>query len=196
MGFESLEKLELNSTEYCFIMEDTPNNSSIFKVFIPKLMPLFNYTNIPSRLKEVVDTNIFINDKTNKPTPNNDIIVQNYVTLKRFKNCWFRFTPSNILKGTRLACKVVDKNIRNIWLIDDEFNEQYADNSKPVFIRNPAYDILEMINVGDTVRYSTGSSSSSGTVSSKGDWGIMVNGTPITPDKILGVHKKAGEYTL
>ena len=196
MGFESLEQLELNPTEYCFVMEDTPSSSSTFKVFIPKLLPSSSYNVKPVITKEIMSNSIFINDPSNKPSTSNIISVQNFITLKRFKNCWFRFAPSTILQGTRLVCKIIDNNIRNIGLIDDEFNTQYTDTSKSVYIRNPSFDILDKVNTGDRIRYFNGLSASDGTVTSKYEWGVIVSGMSITPDKIIGLYKKPGEYSL
>lgn len=242
--YDSLSKLEIDLKEYCFLMESTDKYSDKFKVYIPKLMPLFNVDEQLKVWKENFINDIFVNADECKITYINNISLQNFLTIYRKRNSWFKFHPSMFEKGTRLLCEIPEKNIRHIRIVDDEFNVDKAKLSKEVFVRNPSFEILDKISIGDIVKVSyvkfirttINSVDSSteldsegineinfylnlsteeidserrfvnklemfvgdGQVMSKHEWGLVVSvdgvNRHITPDRVIGFHKKPGEY--
>jgi hypothetical protein len=273
--FKSLDRIDISLREYCFLMENTNKYSDTFKVYMPTLMPLFNMSEKVKTVKENYNKEIFANDPACKLSGLVSVETQNYITVRRKRNSWFKFHPSTFDKGTRLLCEIPEKNIRHIRVLDDDFNIDKVEKKSDVFVRNPSFEILDRIAVGDTAKVSyytyslvtIGSAPSvasaeydeegtdqdefdyiaevhyfdvpplatvdptspalpaefssddvesvtvtserkrcrikninigEGTVSSIHDWGIsvIVGGLykQITPDRILGFYKKAGEY--
>jgi hypothetical protein len=152
--FDSLEDYKLEKREYCFLMEDSDKYSETFKVYFPKVMPFFNMKEAVKTWKDYYEPTVFVNDAQCLPTTyGNYITLQNYMTINRKRNSWFKFHPSVFKKGTRLLCELPEQNIRHIRLLDDEFNVDQADKETgKSFIRNPSFEILDKINSGDTVQ--------------------------------------------
>ena len=152
--FNSLDKIEVALREYCFLMEDSDKYSDTFKVYMPTIMPLFNMNDKVKTWKDTYNKGIFLNDPACKVNTDNSMELQNYITVRRKRNSWFKYHPSTFAKGTRLLCELPEKNIRHIRLLDDDFNVDKVTSSKDVFVRNPAFEILDKIKAGDTVKVS------------------------------------------
>ena len=199
--FNALEKLQIKSSEYCFLLEDSDQYNKKFKVNIPKLMPGLSKDDNPKNINVTFDNNIFLNDIKCKPSTVNSINKQNYISLPRFRNTNFRFHPSIIHKKTRFICKIVNGDLRNMGITDDELNLDQIDENKSIFIRNPVHEILDRITSGDTIKFSYGSeiiSTLTGTVSSINDWGVIAIKNSIkyyvAASNIIGVYTTTGTY--
>lgn len=199
MNLNSLEELEINPSEYCFIMENSNINSDSFKVIIPKIMPLLSIDSQPIIQRINFNNKIFINDPDTLPSTSNYITTQNYIVVPRSQDSWFKFRPDTIFRKTKLLCKIINKNIKEIYLTDEVYDISNAVKTLPYFLKNPAFEILDQISVGDSVlvSYSSNGNLASGkfTVNSKYDWGVQVyiNGysRDITPTNIIGVYKNS-----
>jgi hypothetical protein len=200
--FNALSDISLVNNDYCFLMEDTNLYSETFKVYIPKFMPFFNKEDKPKEIRITIDKNIFINSKDCAPQiTNTEIITQNYIKVKKLNNSQFKFQPQTLLKNTRFVCKTFS-NPQDIYITDQNINNDQVTKPKSVFIMNPIYEILNKINVGDKVQVVYNSGLTLNTqdciVLSKHNWGIIanVNGsqTNILPNNILGVYKDPNEF--
>lgn len=99
-------KSEIDETEPCFIVEKNTN-----KIYIPKLMPMLN--NGSSRIvKESISLKLD-NDSSCKPSFSKKVSVQAFITAKRFGNITY---PNIIEKGTRMLCKLINKDPSRIYL--------------------------------------------------------------------------------
>ena len=255
--YDSLSRIEVSMREYCFLMEDTNKYANDFKVYLPVLMPLFNMEDDVKTWKETFSKEIFLNAPECKVEVTPSMKLQNYLSVHRKRNSWFKMHPDIFNKGTRLLCEIPEKNIRHIRILDDDFDVSRVSKTSSVFVRNPSFEILDKINVGDTVRVSypiytrvlsstvidnelapeglnannftfehgSGGDESvdfldfvpsgpvkptrkycnilsmeagTGTVISSHEWGLVVSvggvSRHITPDRILGFNKNAGEY--
>jgi hypothetical protein len=152
--FKSLDRIDISLREYCFLMENTDKYADTFKVYMPTLMPLFNMTDKIKIQKETYSKDIFINDPACKLSDISIVEVQNYITVRRKRNSWFKLHPNTFDKGTRLLCEIPEKNIRHIRILDDEYNVDMVDTPSDVFVRNPSFEILDKIGAGDSVKVS------------------------------------------
>lgn len=120
MNIYSLENIDLNQFEYCFLTETSKYNTSIFPINIPKIMPLIPLS-IPKTINNILSMNIFINDSDSKPKISNSIQTQNYLSVPRFKNTNFNYKAIDdyIPKNEKFICCVMDKNIKDIYLTDN-----------------------------------------------------------------------------
>jgi hypothetical protein len=151
--FNTLDQYKIEKKEYCFIKENTDRFSETFKVYIPKLMPLLNMKDQAAIFNKLINNNIFLNDVKCKISSSTSYQVQNYLTVKRKKNTWFKLHPQTFEKYTRLICEIPELNIRNIQITDDEFNTDVTPKALPVYVTNPLYDFISKIKVGDQVKF-------------------------------------------
>lgn len=151
--FNSIKEYHIENKEYCFLMEDSSKYLSTFKVTIPKLMPNVKITDKAKDVTVSYNPDIFVNANECKPTVNSSVVIQNYINVTRKKNTWFNFHATTFPKSTRLLCELPDKNILRIFLTDEEFNTDKVAKGGTYFVKNMTYDILDIIQVGSTIKF-------------------------------------------
>ena len=113
----NVSDIALAQYEYCFLKGDQYFNSSSFHVKIPKLMP-----SVTPKQTEPFNKNILVNASTCKPSVNGSIKVQDYVTIKRSRQCSLYHKIGNIkdevLDGTGVTCLCMNNNYKDIRIID------------------------------------------------------------------------------
>lgn len=151
--FDSIKEYNIDSKEYCFLMEDSSKYLNTFKVMIPKLMPNVNLNDTVKEMTISYNPDIFVNANDCKPTVNSSVVVQNYISVERKKNTWFNFHATMFPKSTRLLCELPDKNILRIFLTDEEFNTDKVKKGGTYFVKNMSYEILDIIQLGSTIKF-------------------------------------------
>lgn len=119
---DALKDFDIEREEIAFLLEPTMYNSPVFKVRIPKLMPLIPYR--VADIHEVYNTNIFCNAKECRPGAPKRVILQTYLTIPRLglsnlstAGSWDRDNYVGIMPVyTKFICNVISKNIREIYI--------------------------------------------------------------------------------
>lgn len=119
MNLDALQENELNIFEYGYTVGDSKPTDYIFSMRIPKLTTLLTGST-PSSYLKIFNNNIFINADKCKPYTSGSVRLQNYISILRFSNTNFNDRAVNgiIPDGTKFICCVMDKNPRDIHLLD------------------------------------------------------------------------------
>lgn len=118
MNLKALNEYSINSHEYGFITEKTHYTSGNYPMYIPKLMPLIGIDK-PKQINNIINNNIFINDKECKPVTSTSLTTQNYITPKKFQQADFRFKADidgYIHQGVKFICLIMDNNPKDIYI--------------------------------------------------------------------------------
>lgn len=120
MNLSTLEDLKLDTYEYCFLVGKQHHLNSTFRVLVPKVMPYILGT-AEKLSPNKFNKNIFINDDATKPTIQDQVFTQNYITLKRSTNCNLSHLADhmgNIPANTKLRCLCLNSNPKDLLIID------------------------------------------------------------------------------
>jgi hypothetical protein len=121
MNFQALEEYDINLFEYGFNTDYRGHGSGSFSMNIPKLMPLIA-RGAPATSNVVFNNNIFVNADDCKPAASASVAIQNYLTVRRFRNTDFSTKQDSngcIPSGSKFICCIMDKNIKDIFLTDN-----------------------------------------------------------------------------
>ena len=114
---QNIGDVVLSQNEYCFLVGWQYYNNSSFHVTIPKLMP-----SVTTPRTEPFNKNILVNAKECKPTVDNTMKVQNYVTIKRSNQCSLYHKIGNekgqVPSGTGVTCLCMNNNYKDMRIID------------------------------------------------------------------------------
>lgn len=114
---ESMSGLDLKSYEYVFTYGEHDVNAESFKIIIPKMMPFINNNTIG---KAGFNSHVFVNNKDDRPVISRTVEIQNYITIKKSKNCSLEHVAVNgkIPNKTRLICMCPSNMISDLTIID------------------------------------------------------------------------------
>lgn len=118
VNFESISGINLSQTEYCFLVGNQYYGNSRFNITIPKLMP-----NVTNTKTEPFNRNILVNAKECKPTVNNTLTVQNYISIPRSGQCSLYPKVINpetgiVPGGTGIICSCMNGNYKDMKIMD------------------------------------------------------------------------------
>lgn len=118
LNFENVSNITLSQTEYCFLVGSQYYNNREFNVKIPKLMP-----SVTAPRVEPFNRNILVNSKDCKPSVNNTLKVQNFISIPRSAQCSLyqkiQSVENEVIpNGTGLICSCANGNYRDMKIID------------------------------------------------------------------------------
>lgn len=117
---KGLEDYGIKPFEYAFLTEATSKDAETFRLYLPKLMPMFP-CDTPVFNNWLFNNNVFLNDDVCKPRSISTIKTQNFITVPRHLSR--DFSPradgsGNLPKDSKFIVQVMDENIRDIRVSD------------------------------------------------------------------------------
>lgn len=123
-NIESISELELQDTEYCYLVGNQKYSNSSFKVKVPRIMP-----NVTKKGRDSFNKNILINATECKPSVSSSVYMYDYITVRRSAQCDLFGAatiyehptddyPTIIRSGTKLRCLCTNGNYKELTIVD------------------------------------------------------------------------------
>lgn len=124
MSIENISELELQDTEYCYLVGNQKYSKTSFTVKVPRIMP-----SISKKGRETFNKNILINSNDCKPSVSSSIYMYDYITVKRSAQCNLLDVatiyerpkdpyPTIIRSGTKLKCLCTNGDYKTLTIVD------------------------------------------------------------------------------
>lgn len=124
MSIENVSELELQNTEYCYLVGNQKYTNSSFMVKVPRIMP-----NISKKGRDSFNKNILVNATDCKPSVVSSIYMYDYITVKRSPQCSLQGVatiyerprdeyPTIIRSGTKLKCLCTNGDYKSLTIVD------------------------------------------------------------------------------
>jgi len=122
----NVSELELQNTEYCYLVGNQKYYNTTFMVKIPRIMP-----NVSKKGRESFNKNILVNAPDCKPSVSSSIYTYDYITIKRSPQCSLEDIatiyarpsdtyPTIIRSGTKLRCSCTNGDYKTLTIVDYE----------------------------------------------------------------------------
>ncbi len=120
----TIEEINIYEHEFSHLTIKTHKDARSFQVYMPKLMANFGFGD-PTTSPDTINNRIFINDSACKPSASSRTTVQNFITVQRNISIGVDFVPRalpdmHLPKGTIFVTRVMEKNIRDMKIVDIE----------------------------------------------------------------------------
>lgn len=117
INFQNISDVSLSQNEFCSLVGYQYYANTTFKLRIPKLMP-----SVTSPMNDPFNKNILVNASDCKPSVNNTLRVQNYITVQRSPQCSLAHKIVNIRNevpdGLGITCLCMNGNYKDMAIVD------------------------------------------------------------------------------